>query len=82
MTQSMSENGTKEKGDTIYEPSSRIAVLLPLPLAGPYDYKVPEGLSVARGDVVAVPLGTRTATGVVWGDALGDVDDAKLRSRS
>ena len=70
---------TSGEDDTIYEAGARIAVLLPLPLAGPYDYKVPDGLTVARGDIVAVPLGTRVATGVVWGSAIGDVDDKKLR---
>jgi primosomal protein N' (replication factor Y) len=47
----------------------RVKVLLPLPLAGAYDYRVPAGLDLARGDFVIVPLGTREATGVVWGEA-------------
>lgn len=44
----------------------RIAVLLPLPLEGPYDYVVPEALTVRAGDFVAVPLGPREVLGVVW----------------
>ena len=55
---------TSGEDDTIYEAGARIAVLLPLPLAGPYDYKVPDGLTVARGDIVAVPLGTRVRRGL------------------
>ena len=57
----------------------RCSVLLPLPLAGAYDYRVPPGLEVARGDMVAVPLGPRLVPGVVWGPARGDVADAKLK---
>lgn len=56
-----------------------ISVLPPLPLAGPYDYLVPEGLSVQPGDFVEIPLGRQTQRGVVWGKARGDVDPAKLR---
>ena len=44
----------------------RVKVLLPLPLGDAYDYGVPEGLALAPGDFVIVPLGARLATGVVW----------------
>src|SRR5579875_365114 len=57
----------------------RVSVLLPLPLAGAYDYRVPHELNVTPGDFVAVPLGKRQLAGVVWGDALGDVEQAKLK---
>lgn len=33
---------------------------------GPLDYAVPEGLVLAAGQPVQVPLGPRTVTGVVW----------------
>src|ERR1700722_17378353 len=58
----------------------RVSVLLPLPLAGAYDYRVPHELNVSAGDFVAVPLGKRQLAGVVWGAALGDVADAKLKA--
>jgi primosomal protein N' (replication factor Y) len=45
---------------------SRVAVLLPLPLAHAYDYRLAPGLTLAPGDFVAVPLGARRAVGVVW----------------
>lgn len=83
MTKTPDDKGAEpDSGETmtVYGPKARIAVLLPLPLAGPYDYVVPDDLSVARGDIVSVPLGTRTATGVVWGDGTGEVDAAKLRA--
>ncbi len=58
----------------------RVPVLLPLPLAGPYDYAVPEGMEVTPGAVVTVPLGSRRLHGVVWhGPASGEVAAAKLR---
>ncbi|MGF1608762.1 MAG: primosomal protein N', partial [Kiloniellales bacterium] len=44
----------------------RVAVLLPLPLDGSYDYLVPEGLALAPGDIVVVPLGPREVIGAVW----------------
>ncbi|WP_428671865.1 primosomal protein N' [Reyranella sp.] len=54
-------------------------MLLPLPLADAYDYSVPEGLDVAAGQFVIVPLGKRETLGVVWGDGTGEVAVAKLR---
>jgi primosomal protein N' (replication factor Y) len=56
-----------------------VRVLLPLPLADAYDYSVPEGLDVAPGHFVVVPLGKRETIGVVWGDGTGEVAPAKLR---
>jgi primosomal protein N' (replication factor Y) len=56
-----------------------VRVLLPLPLADAYDYSVPEGLDVAAGHFVIIPLGTRLTLGVVWGAGSGEVPRAKLR---
>jgi len=58
---------------------SRVAVLLPLPLAGAYDYRVADGQSLSDGDVVRVPLGPRRLVGVVWGGGTGDIDESRLR---
>ncbi len=45
----------------------RIAeVLLPLALAGAYSYVIPDGMTLAPGDYVEVPLGPRSRLGVVW----------------
>ena len=57
----------------------RVAVLLPLPLAGPYDYRVPPGLAVVAGDFVEAPLGARSLAGVVWGGGSDAVEEAKLK---
>ena len=56
-----------------------VSVLIPLALPGPYDYAVPEGLELVRGDFVRVPLGSRQVNGVVWGAGAGDVAPAKLK---
>ncbi|MGY9014567.1 MAG: primosomal protein N' [Rhodospirillales bacterium] len=62
-----------------YEPGSQVSILLPLPLAGAYDYRVPDGLVLHDGDVVLAPLGARKSPGVVWGKAQGDIDSKKLK---
>ena len=41
-------------------------VLLPLALPQAYSYKVPDGMVLAAGDYVEVPLGPRHYIGVVW----------------
>ncbi|HZX86218.1 MAG TPA: DEAD/DEAH box helicase, partial [Reyranella sp.] len=56
-----------------------VRVLLPLPLADAYDYSVPDGLEVAAGHFVIVPLGKRETVGVVWGEGSGEVAASKLR---
>lgn len=57
----------------------RVAVLLPLPVDGAYDYRVPEDLTLTAGDVVEVPLGRRFEMGVIWGPGQGDVEPGKLK---
>ena len=59
--------------------TGRASVLLPLPLAGAYDYIVPPELALQMGDFVTVPLGRRKLVGVVWGEASGDVAAEKLK---
>jgi primosomal protein N' (replication factor Y) len=48
--------------------ASTVSVLLPVAVAGPYSYAVPDGIAAAPGDIVEVPLGTRDVIGVVWDD--------------
>jgi primosomal protein N' (replication factor Y) len=57
----------------------RVPVLLPLPLEGAYDYRVPEALEPSVGSFVSVPLGPRLVPGVVWDGAVGEIAEAKLR---
>jgi primosomal protein N' (replication factor Y) (superfamily II helicase) len=49
--------------------SQVVEVLLPLALDHPYSYRVAEGVKLAAGDYVRVPLGPRQAVGVVWNAA-------------
>ena len=43
-------------------------MLVPVAVAAPYTYRRPDGMRVAPGDIVEVPLGTRDVVGVVWDD--------------
>ncbi len=58
-------------------PTQGHSVLLPLPLAGCYDYS---GEDVAPGDFVIVPLGNREQIGVVWGPGTGEVAAERVKS--
>ncbi len=57
-----------------------VRVLLPLPLDGPYDYRMGADV-VTAGDFVLVPLGRRQVTGVVW-DVVPDGDAAAPRLKT
>ena len=66
--------------------AKRVRVLLPLPLAGAYEYRVPQNLSIIPGDFVQVPLGKQMRIGVVWDlfktgekDVSAAVHDSRLR---
>jgi len=49
------------------EDTQRVKVLLPLPLAGPLDYRLPANCErPVPGTLVEVPLSGRTVLGVVW----------------
>jgi primosomal protein N' (replication factor Y) len=43
-----------------------VDVLVPVAVDSPYTYRIPEGVALAPGDIVAVPLGPRRAIGCVW----------------
>ena len=45
-------------------PTARI--LFPMPLPEPFDYLIPDGMSVEPGSYVRAPLGKYERTGVVW----------------
>jgi len=44
-----------------------VAVMVSVSVDGPYSYRVPYGMQVQRGSIVAVPLVGRLTLGVVWG---------------
>ena len=45
-----------------------VDVLVPIALNQTYSYRVPKGMDLRPGDLVAVPLGPRDVMGVVWAD--------------
>ena len=45
-----------------------VDVVVPVALDRAYSYRVPAGMTLAPGDVVAVPLGPNEYAGVVWGE--------------
>jgi primosomal protein N' (replication factor Y) len=60
-----------------------VDVLVPVAVDRPYTYRVPEGVTVEPGSIVAVPLGTRRFIGAVWPGRRLDVPvSAKLKSIS
>ena len=63
-----------------YPAGSRVGVLLPLPLEGAYDYRVPDNIALGPGDFVVVPLGGRQSIGVIWGKGEGAVDEGRDES--
>ena len=65
--------------ELLWQPAPRAGVLLPLPLSGAYDYKLPKGTLVSRGLLVSAPIGPREQLGVVWGAAEGTVGDNRLK---
>ena len=74
----MAESGTSSSPGQIGAARS-VSVLLPLPLAGAYDYRVPPDLTLEAGAYVVVPLGRRETVGVVWGEGSGELDPARLK---
>jgi len=82
----MAEHRTRPASVASPDTVRTVRVGLPsnLPFAGPLTYAVPEGLALAPGDWVEVPLGKRAMVGVVWHDPPEDaadepVDPAKLK---
>ncbi|MGY3608689.1 MULTISPECIES: primosomal protein N' [unclassified Bradyrhizobium] len=49
-------------------PTSMVDVLVPVALDQTYSYRVPRGMDLKAGDVVAVPLGAREVMAVVWAE--------------
>jgi primosomal protein N' (replication factor Y) (superfamily II helicase) len=56
-----------------------VDVLVPVALNQAYSYRVPRGMELEAGDVVAVPLGPREVIGVVW--AQNQKPDPRLHNR-
>jgi primosomal protein N' (replication factor Y) (superfamily II helicase) len=57
--------------------TTRVGVLLPLPLKGAYDYRLEK--ACPRGTLVNAPIGPRESLGVVWCDGESTLDNTKLK---
>ena len=75
----MKHASVRPEDELLLQPAPRAGVLLPLPLSGAYDYKLPKGTQGSRGLLVIAPLGPREQLGVVWGAAEGSVGDNRLK---
>lgn len=70
---------TKDSMQSAFGPGERVSVLLPLPLPGAYDYRIPAAITVTPGQFVEVPFVGRQTTGVVWGGGSSDLPEQRLR---
>ncbi len=77
----MTDEPSSAPGTDLFEQApERVRVLLPLPLAEPYDYAVPPETHLEPGAIVEVPLGRRRLHGVVLGPADDTVPADKLKA--
>jgi primosomal protein N' (replication factor Y) (superfamily II helicase) len=58
----VAEEGAEYESDTL----DKIAVLFPLPLPEPFDYRAASSLQIQPGQHVIAPIGSRLVRGVVW----------------
>ncbi|HYD89683.1 MAG TPA: primosomal protein N' [Vitreimonas sp.] len=56
----------EEGADFVHDTLDKIAVLFPLPLPEPFDYRAPSSLGLKPGMHVIAPIGPRLVRGVVW----------------
>jgi primosomal protein N' (replication factor Y) (superfamily II helicase) len=56
-----------------------VDIVVPVALDRAYSYRVPAGMELKPGDIVAVPLGAREAMAVVWAD--NAAPDPRLHNR-
>lgn len=56
----------EEGEDFVHDTWDKVAVLFPLPLPEPFDYRAPSSMGLRPGMHVIAPIGTRLVRGVVW----------------
>jgi len=56
----------EEGSDFVHDTLDKVAVLFPLPLPEPFDYRAASSLGIKPGMHVIAPIGTRLVRGVVW----------------
>src|ERR1700682_2287073 len=64
----------------LFTAQTSVSVVVPRSLKA-LDYRVPDGMTLKRGDIVEVPLGkSSTCLGVVWGVGEGGLNEARLKT--
>ena len=58
----------------------QIEVLLPTAVEHGFDYLMPEGVTLAAGDIVTVPFGRKEVLGVVWGPGKANIPEGKMKA--
>ncbi len=74
--------GVGEESDAFINTASwaKVAVLFPLPLPEPFDYRAPLEWGLKLGDHVVAPLGSRSVHGVVWSVDENNASAGNLKS--
>jgi len=72
----VAEEGAAFQHDTL----DKVAVLFPLPLPEPFDYRAPSSLGLEPGMHVIAPIGSRLVRGVVWTVERGNPGAANLKA--
>lgn len=72
----VAEEGAEYDADAL----DRVAVLFPLPLPEPFDYRAPGAMGLMPGMHVIAPIGPRLLRGVVWSISRNDPGAANLKA--
>ena len=70
----------EEGADFVHDTLDKVAVLFPLPLPEPFDYRAPSSLGLKPGMHVIAPIGTRLVRGVVWDVQVNHPGAANLKA--
>jgi len=70
----------EEGADYVDDTLDKVAVLFPLPLPEPFDYRAPGGLGLEPGMHVIAPIGSRLVRGLVWSVARNQPGAANLKA--
>ncbi|MBL8536612.1 MAG: hypothetical protein JNM59_04345, partial [Hyphomonadaceae bacterium] len=70
----------EEGADFVHDTLDKVAVLFPLPLPEPFDYRASSALALEPGMHVIAPIGPRLVRGVVWSVTRDDPGAANLKA--
>jgi primosomal protein N' (replication factor Y) len=71
----------QEEGETfLADTLDKVAVLFPLPLPEPFDYRAPSSFGIQPGTHVIAPIGSRLVRGVAWSVERDNAGAANLKA--